>query len=86
MTNQQAGDVNTQTVYVFEEQGATFAFLDPDAAAVARDGEIGDGAINVSLVTKAQAPAHLSGDALADWCASNVDVEMPKGESDGSDA
>jgi hypothetical protein len=74
--------VNTQTVYVFEELGATFVFHDPDTAAAARDSETKDGATNVSAVTKAEAPAQLSGDALAEWCASNVDNQVPEDQED----
>lgn len=63
--------VPMHTVYVVEQTGATAAFLDQDDAESYLIAEAWAGAQHLQIVT-AVAPAHLEGDALAEWCASNA--------------
>ncbi|HEY3514564.1 MAG TPA: hypothetical protein VGL36_35620 [Kribbella sp.] len=64
-------ETTARTVYVVNETGATYAFLDRGPAETFRDNEVAGGATEVTLV-EAQAPAHLSGDELAEWCVEHV--------------
>lgn len=75
MSNERAHELNTRQpatklVYVVEEQGATFAFEDKLLARIAYSREQAGGAIDL-MWREAQAPIELTGDELAEWCASN---------------
>lgn len=61
----------TQTVYVVDEDGATFVFLDKTEAEKALVEEAWTGAVHLTI-TKAQAPADLRDEALTTWCIANV--------------
>lgn len=65
-----------QTVYVVEEQGATFTFGETELGERARStaeehyqSEAAGGAHELTLF-RVLAPARLTGDDLAEWCAS----------------
>jgi hypothetical protein len=61
----------TQTVYVVDSDGRTFVFRDQKDAEAGLIREAYDHAPHLTI-TKAEAPAELSGEALVDWCIANV--------------
>lgn len=61
----------TQTVYVVDEDGATFTFLDRADAERTLVREAWRGAVHLTI-TEAEAPVGLKGVALLDWCIGNV--------------
>lgn len=63
--------MRTTTVYVVEETGGVFVFRRKRKAEKFLISEAWGGSEHLGIA-KAQAPAHLSGQELADWATSNV--------------
>lgn len=56
-----------QTVYVVDEDGATFVGTDKTEMEAVLVREAWTGAVHLTI-TEAQAPAYLTGDDLVEWC------------------
>jgi hypothetical protein len=61
----------TQTVYVVDEDGATFWSVDKTEAEAVLVREAWTGAVHLTI-TEAEAPTDLPDDALTDWIIANV--------------
>lgn len=63
--------MDTQTVFVVDQDGATFVFLDKADAENCLIQEAWSGAVHLTI-TRAQAPVDLDMDALVEWCIAKV--------------
>lgn len=62
-----------RTVYVVDEAGGTFAFLNRTDAEMWHEHEAEGGAVGL-VIFETLAPADLVGDALADWCVRSTGI------------